>query len=141
MNRIQNVVVVLLYCTQTEARCICADGYTGPDCSSPTPPPISSYTPLLDPAFTSPPSSPSLARSGHSLVACYDGALYMFGGYSAGYGVMNDLWKYDPVADEWTQLYAATTEEPEPRFVNHSFIISSVFILFQALVHSIPYIN
>jgi N-acetylneuraminic acid mutarotase len=42
-----------------------------------------------------------------------DGALYLFGGYgydSAGAsGRLNDLWKYDPAANQWTWLKGANT--------------------------------
>ena len=50
-----------------------------------------------------PPGSAPPARFGHNLVAEPGGSLLMFGGQS-GSGFLNDLWRYDPAANMWSQL-------------------------------------
>ena len=40
----------------------------------------------------------------HSQAATYEGDLYLAGGYLDGDQPTNQFWRYDPEADEWTQL-------------------------------------
>jgi len=96
---------------QTRGSCRCSVGFGGEGCSDALTPTAFSFSPVTDI-----PSAFVAARTGHSLVSCYDDALYLFGGYMTGRGVVNDLWRYDPVTGEWLQLQPATQEEPEPRF-------------------------
>ncbi len=37
------------------------------------------------------------------------GNFWMFGGLSTGSGFMNDLWKYDPVSNQWTWMHGSQT--------------------------------
>jgi len=57
---------------------------------------------------------PPSRRVGHAWIfRKTDGCFYMFGGHD-GAGCLNDLWKFDPSAREWTQL-APSGAPPSPR--------------------------
>ncbi len=52
------------------------------------------------------------ARYGHSAFV-YNGAVYFFGGMLADYSYLEELWKYDPATNEWTQVYPSTRREAQ----------------------------
>ena len=111
----------LFHPSQKPDHCICTPGYGGADCSESYGPSHAITTPIGD-VFG---LNYSLSRIGHSLVSCDDNTIYMFGGYTAERGLLNDLWKYDPDKDEWTFLKPATSDEPSPRLALflHNYLI------------------
>jgi len=61
-------------------------------------------------------------RSGHSIVVI-NGIAYLFGGIGTGRPApMNDLWKYDPTNNSWTELKPSL---PPPARHSHSAAVSS----------------
>ena len=58
-----------------------------------------------------------LLRMGHTIVTCDETTLYMFGGYSLGMGALNDLWMFDTVTNEWSEVHSATNDKPSSRYV------------------------
>ena len=66
----------------------------------------------------------SLPRMGHTWTLCGGGggsggeAAYLFGGYSLSDGLLSDVWRFDVVTREWTQLPDVGGPRPEPRSVN-----------------------
>ena len=106
------------FCCQDLNKCICKSNYGGFACSKRLDRTGAVFSPVGDLMTGYGPSH----RTGHSLASCDDGSLYMFGGYSFGFGIMNDLWKFDSGSYQWTLLRPATDEEPEPRFVWNPFL-------------------
>ena len=55
-------------------------------------------------------NAPTFDRSGHDMVwDSNDDLFYVFGGIDGGGNLLNDLWSYNPVTGQWTQVSSAST--------------------------------
>lgn len=73
---------------------------------------VLSYTLHSIPEFGNPPTS----RHHHSMV--YDSSassLLLFGGIQEGRGYLNDLWSYNLLNKEWSEIYPQSFNMPQPR--------------------------
>lgn len=55
--------------------------------------------------------APTPAPRDHSMIAAFQGKIYVFGGYYLDWKVQNNTWVYDPATNGWTIL----TDMPAPR--------------------------
>ncbi len=79
-----------------------------------------------------PPAHRPAFRAAPALVACPNGEVIMFGGYRGGEiltegGLMNDLWKYNPTANLWTEIKVAG-DLPEPRMTKAIIVGEYLYI-------------
>jgi hypothetical protein len=74
-------------------------------------------------SLVTPNNQSPLARNWHSSIV-YNNELYIFGGKSNGY--LNDMWKYDPVGNMWTQIqYVQYNIVPSQRYGHKCVVIES----------------
>jgi N-acetylneuraminic acid mutarotase len=70
-----------------------------------------------------PNSTLPISRNWHSSIV-FNNELYIFGGKSNGY--LNDLWRYDPVGNVWTQIqYLKNENVPSPRYGHKCVVIEN----------------
>jgi hypothetical protein len=70
-----------------------------------------------------PNSKSPIARNWHSSVE-FNNELYIFGGKSNGY--LNDLWKYDPIVNVWSQIrYIQNDTVPSARYGHKCVVIKN----------------
>lgn len=62
-------------------------------------------------------------RYGHTLTACGDELIYMFGGHSLEKGLLNDLWVFNITKNKWNQIMPITIDEPEGRYYHSAACI------------------
>ena len=56
-----------------------------------------------------------VSRYGHTLIHCDDDIMYLFGGMSLEYGLLNDIWQYSFQSNTWTGIRPLTSDQPSPR--------------------------
>uniref|UniRef100_A0A0L8GCI5 EGF-like domain-containing protein n=1 Tax=Octopus bimaculoides TaxID=37653 RepID=A0A0L8GCI5_OCTBM len=138
-------------------QCICKEGYVGPTCDQHLcfsncteikgepeccncvcPNGSCCYEEKLSVKYMFNPASrdeeiypPHLARMGHSLISCGDDVLYLYGGRSLKYGLINEMWMFNRSSQEWSKVIASTDEEPAGRYYHAAVcvpIIKTIFI-------------
>ena len=67
---------------------------------------------------------------GHTIVTCDESTLYMFGGYSLGIGVLNDLWAFDIASSEWSEVRPSTSDRPSPRYFHAAVCVPRVHAIY-----------
>lgn len=96
--------------SQDYRRCLCADGWGGPDCSVELFQHQLIFTELFNSALLSDSLDhlrKMLPRFGHSLLADHRSlgtSLWMFGGYSLSHGPLNDIRLFDTKNNTWMQV-------------------------------------
>jgi len=63
------------------------------------------------------------ARFTHSMSLLSNNSIFLFAGYgysSTSQGVLNDLWRYDPLSNDWYFLEGSTTTLSVPNFISSS---------------------
>jgi N-acetylneuraminic acid mutarotase len=70
-----------------------------------------------------------LARNWHSAIV-YNDELYIFGGKNNRY--LNDMWKYDPSRNEWTEIQYVKNGIvlPSPRYGHKSVVIQNEMFVY-----------
>lgn len=139
-------------------RCVCKDGYLGPNCdmhlcplncskSKGNPKCNDCVCPdghrchddeslfaeyLFNPETRLEGSYPlHLARMGHSLISCGDDVLYLYGGRSLKYGLVREMWMFNLTSSEWSKVIASTDEEPSGRYHHAAVcvpILKTIFV-------------
>jgi len=97
------------FCNGTGAAATGGQSYTLTTCGTPSPTPTATATATGSPTgccvlgawATAAPSPPARYRAG----GCTDGTnIYVYGGGNSSGGYYNDLWRWDPTTQTWTQL-------------------------------------
>jgi len=55
-------------------------------------------------------------RYGHVLIHCNDNSMYLVGGRSLEYGLLNDIWQYSFTLNTWTEIKPVSSDQPSPRY-------------------------
>jgi len=109
---------------QTLGGCICADGFTGPDCSQV----ITPGTVLWEVLSHGPSrniSTDYLARMGHTMVHV-PGVLLAYAGYSLTHGLLNDLQSFNLSSSTWSLV---EVNQLEGRIPSARYLHSTVFYI------------
>ncbi|XP_052789212.1 multiple epidermal growth factor-like domains protein 8 [Mya arenaria] len=75
-------------------------------------------------------------RYGHVLIHCDNDIMYVFGGRSLKYGLLNDIWQYSFVTHNWTEVKPISNIQPNSRYFHTGVCIPrrKTFYIFGGLV-------
>lgn len=105
--------------------CRCEPGFAGPACDSILGSNLPHLELLVDSSRLHHKASAPIGRVGHSMVSCGNSRLYVFGGYHLEKGLLDDMWLYNTVTGNWTQLHHPTKAHPRGRSVSSLCFFSS----------------
>lgn len=118
---------------QTQGGCVCADGFTGPNCSQVISPGTALWEVLSDGSNANI-STDYLARMGHTMIHG-PGVLLAYAGYSITHGLLNDLQSFNLSSNTWSLVEVNQLESsiPSARYLHSAvFYIVSIKHLFLA---------
>ena len=113
------------YChQQAVGGCVCADGFTGPDCSQVITPGTGLWE-VLSHGPSPNISTDYLARMGHTMVHG-PGVLLVYAGYSLTYGLLDDLQSFNLSSSTWSLVEVNQLESSIP---TARYLHSAVFYI------------